>query len=377
MNHFKNKLFLLSVIFLVTKSSFSYSISIGYEDSSSRMKGNDGSNLELNCKAPRKGPPGPTGPCCPGPTGATGATGARGATGATGAIGLTGATGLTGPSGSTGATGPGTGATGATGPTGPTGPIGATGPGTGAAGATGPIGPTGPSGPSGPTGPRGPTGPGLIGPTGPSEGSAGYLFVYTIQTSIDIPRYTPNSGLTGPAGLIEFQSNADPFLAAPTGPHQNLAFPSTSNPIQANSMNFGDGFGDSAWPYNIVSFTVNVEGDYLVGFFGASGSASNQFGLVKWTALSQVGAGDSTLPTLSFGTLSNFTIPYMAGLQGTETKEISLIGVFHFAVNDKLSIVNLTNAGQLVAGSASPVGFVTTAGLTFELLRATTSPTGP
>lgn len=78
MKSLKNKIFILSFIFLVSKASLSYSISIEQENDASWMKDNDGSRLEMNCKSPRRGPPGPTGPCCPGPTGATGGGSYRG-----------------------------------------------------------------------------------------------------------------------------------------------------------------------------------------------------------------------------------------------------------------------------------------------------------
>lgn len=143
-----------------------------------------------------------------GPTGPTGAPGA--------ASTVTGPTGPTGPSGGpVGPTGP-TGSTGGEGPTGPTG-----------AGATGPTGPTGPSGgPTGPTGPEGATGP--TGPTGPlalvqqngTPSSTSVLWIDTDETaytSVVLPWYRDNKGLSATAFDTFPRENVNSSSATSTG----------------------------------------------------------------------------------------------------------------------------------------------------------------
>lgn len=317
MSYTVNKLFVWFVFVLVFKSFSVYS-------NDQKMSGTVNQDLEKfdnplqtgSCRTPKRGPRGPRG--ATGPTGpcCTGPTGPASATGPTGAMG------------STGATGPEGGPTGVTGSTGATGPAGDT----GSTGATGPAGETG-------------------------SGVSGYLFVYTKQ-EIDVP----SGDISGTAsGLVEFQSNTSlPSL-------QNIEFPSLVNPI---SVNVGE---DTANPNNITSYVILVEGDYLVGFFGTTNDAGgNVFAIVEWDPTSTVTPG--TLGTVT-GTLTNFSLPFDAGTQGTETKEISLIGVYHFTVGQKISIVNVGNSNaHLKSNTATPT---VTSGITFELLRAGPPVTGP
>ena len=73
------------------------------------------------------------------------------------------------------------------------------------------------------------------------------------------------------------------------------------------------------------------------------------------------------------GKLTNFTVPFYAGIQGSAPRALSLIGTFHFTPGETISFVNLSTAGQLQLQSnptAITGGLGVTAGVTFELLRA-------
>lgn len=175
-----------------------------------------------------------------------------------------------------------------------------------------------------------------------------------------------------PSGIVEFQSNAVPPQPPLFIPHQNIEFPSLVNPIIAHSFAF-DGNGDSANPLNITSFSITVEGDYLIGFYGTTkDNGSNLFSIALWSPLTTITPGTAGTVT---GTLTNFTLPFSAGTQGTETKELSLIGVYHLAVGEQISLVNVgASAANLDSNVSSAT---TTAGITFELLRAGPAVTGP
>lgn len=321
MSYTKNKLFAWFVLALVLKT---FSVHSADQDLSGI---NDFINdQKMDCREPKRGPTGATGPCCTGPTGPSG--------------GPTGVIGPTGQSGATGATGPCC--------TGPTGASGVTGP-TGISGSTGATGPAGDTGATGPTGAQGESGAGI----------QGYLFVYTTEQDV-IPSgdlfSDPNEG-----GIVEFQSNA--FVVG----HQNIEFPTTSDPIQVN-------FEDEPGPREnfITSFTIMVEGDYLVEFFGTtSDSGSNLFAIVLGGTVTPSDEADTT------GILKGYTTPFDAGIEGTETKELFLAGIYHFTEGQKISIINIGNSAAHL--KSNEIDVAVTAGITFELLRAggPTVPLGP
>lgn len=190
------------------------------------------------------------------------------------------------------------------------------------------------------------------------------MFVSTTQ-ELDIPSGGLNPTGAIPSGIVEFQSNTVPPSPPLNLPHQNIEFPSLVNPIIARLEDVDN-------PFNITSYEFTVEGDYLVGFYGTTNDAgSNCFSIALWngsTTITPMGAGIAA-------TLTNFTLAFTAGTQGTEVKELTLIGIYHFTVGQKISLVNIGNSNAMLKSNVSDA--TTTAGITFQLLRAGTAVTGP
>jgi hypothetical protein len=165
----------------------------------------------------------------------------------------------------------------------------------------------------------------------------------------------------GDYGVIEFipssQGNAD-----------NIEFPSLTDPITAN---ISSGEGNSG---RIISFTVNVEGDYLVAFFGSSLDASMNTAI----ALTEAGLGSFTSngPGSTTGMLSvpgPFT-PFYAGSQGNGSAALILYGIFHLEAGQTYWFINVSAVDLALAGYR---GNTTTAAATFQLLRSGGPSPGP
>src|SRR5262249_24286276 len=121
-----------------------------------------------------------------------------------------------------------------------------------------------------------------------------------------------------------------------------------------------------------ASFIINIEGDYLLTFYATTNdSGGNVFALVSWDPGSVVTAGSAGVT----GTLAPFSTPFDAGTQGTETKDTYFEGIYHFTVNQRLSIVNVGNSAAMLR-SNTKVPTITT-GIVFELLRAGPPSGGP
>jgi hypothetical protein len=158
------------------------------------------------------------------------------------------------------------------------------------------------------------------------------------------------------SGVVEFTPNA--------AGAQNIAFPESGSPVIANyMMNF-------MGTVKITCFTVLVEGDYRVEFHASTGDAeSHAFALALGGMYTSPTTGGTT------GTLSGFTLPFYAGVQGNQTKSSALAGIIHFVAGQVLSVVNVSAAAAQLDNSPASSGM--TASLSFELIRAGSIAGGP
>ncbi len=267
---------------------------------------------------------GPTGPT--GATGATGvgSTGATGNTGATGAPGNTGATGVAGEVGATGATGATgvTGATGTTGATGVAGEVGATGA-TGATGVTGETGTTGATGVAGEVGATGATGAtGVTGATGTTgaTGVAGEVGDTGATGARGVTGETGTTGATGVAGEVGATG-----VTGATGPEAIIAYGGLYNDaLQIIVIGAGDTEVveiPETMPIDDVtlgtnSITIDVAGNYLVGFMILLQSTTGDFDLTVGVQIdanfSEPSLITSTVITADFEVISFSSIVTLA-----------------------------------------------------------------